>query len=63
MIGPGNSHAPQSLYAGQAADGSGRRHRRRGLAPTRLRTAVHVGILVITGAVVLFGVLSANGIL
>lgn len=63
MLGPGNSHTPQSLYAGQAADGSGRGRRRRGIAPSRLRTALQVGILVVTVSVVLFAVLSANGIL
>lgn len=62
MFGPGNSHAPQSLYAGDAADGSGRGRRRRGVTPTRLRTVLQVGILVVTAAVVLFAILSANGI-
>lgn len=54
---------PQSDYAGQAADGSGRGRDRRRVTPTRLRTVLQVGILVVTGGVVLFGVLSANGML
>lgn len=63
MPGPNNNNqTPQQLYAGEPTGGSGRGRAHRAVAPSRLRTALQLGVVIATAGVLVFAVLSANGV-
>ena len=64
MPGPNNNNqTPQSLYAGQPTSGPGQARAYRSVVQSRLRTAVQLGVVVLTVGVLVFAILSATGVL
>lgn len=64
MPGPNNNNqTPQQFYAGQPTGGGDRGRGRRSAPPSRLVTALQLGVVVLTVGIVVFAVLSANGVL
>jgi hypothetical protein len=64
MPGPNNNNqTPQQFYAGQPTGSGDSRRVRRSASPSRLLTALQLGIVALTVGIVVFAVLSANGVL